>query len=103
MINIFLVVQIIIAVFLVGVILLQKDSSDGLGGLSGSGAMNVLSFTKSAENLLTKLTKYLALAFIINSLILGNLATRIGKSNSLIEKIEHHKINHNSESVPVGE
>jgi preprotein translocase subunit SecG len=101
MISIFLVIQIIISVFLVGVILLQKDASDGLSGLSGSGIMGGVMAPKSVENTLTKITKYLAIAFIVNSLILGNIASRAGKSSSLIEKIEHYKSD--SKTVPVGD
>ncbi|MCE2991494.1 MAG: preprotein translocase subunit SecG [Candidatus Jidaibacter sp.] len=81
-----LAVQIVIVLSLVGIILLQKNGSDSLAGLSGGGH-NVLS-GRSTTNILTKATIILAICFIFNSLIIAKLVNTSHKTNkSLIESI----------------
>ena len=66
-----LIVQIILALLIVVVVLMQKSSSIGLGAYSGS---NESVFgQKGSGGFLTKLTFTLALAFVINTLVLGYL------------------------------
>ena len=69
--TVLLVLHLLVAIFLVGIILLQRASGgalDGLGG--GSGASSFLS-ARGTGNLLTKATAILATIFIITSISLS--------------------------------
>ncbi len=69
--TVLLVIHLIVAIFLVAVILLQRSEGgalDGLGG--GSGAGNILT-ARSKGNFLTRLTAILATIFIITSISLS--------------------------------
>jgi preprotein translocase subunit SecG len=86
---VFLVIQIILAVAIIGTVLLQRGSGDGLGSLGGGGISgnNIISGRASAS-FLSKATTFLMLTFMVNSLILGNLSTRRHSTKSVVEKIE---------------
>lgn len=86
--TVLLVIHLLVAIFLVAVILLQRSEGgalDGLGG--GSGAGNFLT-ARGTGNLLTRTTAILATLFIITSISLSfyykgrNTATK-----SLIDSI----------------
>lgn len=85
---IMLVVQILLAVALIGIILVQRNSQDG-GGLmgSGGGTMGGLFTARGSANLLTRTTAILAALFIINSLALGIMASRGHANRSLIDQL----------------
>ena len=91
--NILLVVNVILAVILVIIVLLQKSEGGALGiGVSQESFM----FSRTAGDFLTKATAVIATLFIICSLSLtiisrGDLAS----DSSVIDKIEQ-----NSEEVP---
>ena len=68
-----LIVQIVLAITITIAVLLQKSSSIGLGAYSGS---NESVFgAKGPTGFLAKFTFTLALAFVINTLVLGVLYT----------------------------
>jgi preprotein translocase subunit SecG len=91
---ILLVIHIIIAILLVGIILIQRTSNDGLSGLSGGSNTGVMS-SRASANLLTRITAILAALFMVNSLVLANLAARSHKTVSVIDQVvpnqEKHK------------
>lgn len=85
MLHILLVVQIIVAVAMVIVILLQRNASDGLSGLGGgSSGGNSLISGRTSANVLTKTTAILAVIFMGNSL---TMATITARSSSPVEKL----------------
>jgi preprotein translocase subunit SecG len=77
-----LVLHIVIAVFLVGMILVQKNEGGlgGLGGGSGSGGMGGFLAGRTQANLLTRTTAGLAAAFFVTSLVLALMSTHGGQS-----------------------
>jgi preprotein translocase subunit SecG len=81
-----LVIHIFICVSLIGIILLQKSGTDGLSGLQSGSNMNLFSGRTSA-NILTKTTTILAVLFMVNSLLLGNLAAKKYEEKSIADKI----------------
>lgn len=83
MINILLVLNIIVVVLLIGIILLQK-SEGGVLGMGGSGSKNGLLTTRSAGNLITKITYILSTLFFIICILLAALVSRREKSKSFI-------------------
>ena len=69
--TILLIIQIFIIVTLCILVLIQKNSSDGLAGLSGGGH-NFIS-AKSAAGALNKLTMFFVIAFMVNSITIAKL------------------------------
>jgi len=64
-----LIVQVILAVFIVIAVLLQKSSSIGLGAYSGSN--DSVFGAKGPGSFLTKVTMALGLLFVVNTISLG--------------------------------
>jgi preprotein translocase subunit SecG len=91
MLDILLVVHVIISVLLIVVILLQKNNSDGLAGLGGGGSNMGLVTARSAANFFTRVTVFLAVLFIGNSLLLANLSNKGHKEETLTEKLKDSK------------
>lgn len=82
-----LVLQVIIAVSLILLVLIQKSDGDSLSGISGgSGGMNAVISSKASANILTKVTMTLAALFMLNCLILASISTT--KSESLKEELK---------------
>mgnify|MGYP001369403953 CR=1 FL=1 len=76
MLTVLLVVQSIVAVAMVGIILLQHTSADGLSGLSGGGGGNSLISSRASANILTRTTAILAFIFMANCLAMATIAAR---------------------------
>ena len=86
--NLFLVINIILAILLIGVILLQKSEGGALGlGVSQDSYIS----SRSASNFLTKATTIIATLFIITSLTLTIMSKKELSTISVIEKIEEKK------------
>jgi preprotein translocase subunit SecG len=82
--TILLVAHLIVVVFLIGLILIQRSDSDGLSGLGGGGG-NLLS-GRAAGNVLTRTTAILATLFIVNSLVLAVMSSHRG-GQSLVDSV----------------
>ena len=83
--NLILVLNIILAIILVIVILLQKSE----GGALGIGASQESFITsRSAGNILTKITAIIATLFIITSISLTIIAKKTMPTTSVLEKVE---------------
>ena len=83
--NFILVSNIILAIILVIVILLQKSE----GGALGIGASQESFITsRSAGNILTKVTALIATLFIITSISLTIMAQKEISTSSVLEKVE---------------
>lgn len=84
--QVLLVVQVILAVGLIGMVLIQRSESDGFG--LGGGGGGVIS-GRAQANLMTRTTAIFAALFIINSLALSVLAANSTRGgSSIIETIE---------------
>ena len=66
----FIVVEVLCCLLLIGLILLQKSKSEGLGLAFGAGAGESL-FGARAGNVLSRATVILGIVFLANSLLLG--------------------------------
>jgi len=83
--NIILVLNIILAVLLVAIILLQKSEGGALGlGVSQDSFIS----SRSAGGFLTKATAVIATLFIITSISLTIMSKEEFSSTSVLEKIE---------------
>ncbi len=83
--NFILVLNIILAILLVIVVLLQKSEGGALGiGASQDSFMS----SRSAGNLLTKATAIIATLFIITSISLTIIGQKEISTSSVLEKVE---------------
>ena len=91
--NILLTINIVLAILLVIVVLLQKSEGGALGiGVSQDNFM----FSRSAGNFLTKTTSIIAALFILCSISLTIISREdLTPSTSVLDKIEE-----NSEETP---
>ena len=86
--NFILIVDIILAVLLIGSILLQKSEGGALGlGVSQDNFMS----SRSASSFLTKATTILATLFIITSISLTIMSRDEFSTTSVLEKVEEKK------------
>ncbi|STQ86426.1 preprotein translocase subunit SecG [Helicobacter muridarum] len=86
--NILIIIQIILSVSIVVVVLLQKSSSIGLGAYSGSNES--LFGAKGPANFMAKVTMFLGIIFIVNTIGLSYLYN-IQSSKSVIDDIDLQK------------
>jgi preprotein translocase subunit SecG len=82
-----LVIHVLLAIALVGVILLQRTSSDGGGLMGGSSNMGGLMSVRGTANLLTRITGFLAAAFIATSILLTIVGGTHKTSSSIVDQI----------------
>lgn len=82
--QVLLVIQVLLAIGLIGMVLIQRSDSDGFGLGGGSGS-NLLS-GRSSANLMTRTTAIFAALFIINSLALSVIAAN-SRAPSIVESI----------------
>ncbi|PIR31878.1 MAG: preprotein translocase subunit SecG [Alphaproteobacteria bacterium CG11_big_fil_rev_8_21_14_0_20_44_7] len=86
--TILLIIHLFIIVALVGIILVQRNSSDGLSGLGGGGSNpGSLVQVRGSGNFLTKTTGILAAAFMISSLTLAYVANK-EREGGLLNEVE---------------
>ena len=86
--NFILITNIILAILLIGVILLQRSEGGALG--LGVSQDNFIS-SRSASSFLTKTTAILATLFIITSISLTIISKEEFSSTSVLEKVEEEK------------
>ncbi len=85
--EVLLVLHLIIIISLVGVILMQPSSADGIVSMNNS--LSSFLGGRAAANFMTRLTAILATAFILNSLVLAYMASHTEREASLIEALEN--------------
>ena len=80
-----IVVHVIVCLFLIGVVLLQQGrSADLAGAFGGQGAQTAFG-PRAAANVLTRLTTWSAVIFMITSISLTVLYVRSGSSHSVLD------------------
>ena len=87
--TILFVLQVIVAVCLIGFILIQHGKGADAGAAFGSGASSTVFGSQGSSNFLTKSTAVLAFIFLGNSLLLAYLASQsIRIQTSVMEQEE---------------
>ena len=74
--TILLVAQVLIAISLIGMILIQHGKGADAGAAFGSGASSTVFGSQGSSNFLTKATAILAFLFLANSLTLAYIASK---------------------------
>ncbi len=80
----FIIIEVLCCLLLIGLILLQKSKSEGLGMAFGAGVGESL-FGARAGNVLSKATVVLGIVFMANTLLLGILFAQ--KDKSLMDQV----------------
>ena len=95
--NFVLILNIILAILLIVVILLQKSEGGALGlGVSQDSFIS----SRSASNFLTKSTTIIATLFIITSISLTIMSKEKFSSSSVLETIEEEKEDSTEPQIP---
>lgn len=85
--SVLIVFQVILTVSIVIAVLLQKSSSIGLGAYSGSNES--LFGAKGPANFMAKITMFLGLLFIVNTIALGYMYnTKSNHNSSVLDGVE---------------
>ena len=98
--NIILILNIVLAILLVAVVLLQKSEGGSLG--LGASQESFIS-SRSAGSFLTKTTAIIAIFFIITSISLTIMSKDEFSSSSVLEKIEEEKEDSSEPQIPKSE
>jgi preprotein translocase subunit SecG len=89
MIYLVVVLHIVVSLFIVGVVLLQQGKSADLAGAFGGQGSQTAFGPRGAANLLTKLTTYSAIIFMLTSIGLTVLLARAGGDHSVLSGSAH--------------
>ena len=84
--GLLIVIEVVSALLLIGFILLQKTKDEGLGLAFGAGVGETL-FGSRAGNVLTKITIGLAVIFLVDTLMLGYMASGTMSSGSVVDRL----------------
>ena len=98
--NIILILNIVLAILLVAVVLLQKSEGGALG--LGASQESFIS-SRSASSFLTKTTAIIATFFIISSISLTIMSKDEFSSSSVLEKIEEDEEDTSEPQIPKSE
>ncbi len=85
--GILLVVQVLVAVALIALILMQHGKGADAGAAFGSGASATVFGARGSANFLSRATAVLAVVFFANSLTLAYLAASVPEARSLIDQM----------------
>src|SRR3984957_3781908 len=84
MVILLVIIHVIVCLFLVGVVLLQQGKSADLAGAFGGQGSQTAFGPRGAANLLTKLTTYSAIIFMLTSIGLTILLSRSSGDPSVL-------------------
>jgi len=84
--TVLLIIQVLVAVGLIGFILIQHGKGADAGAAFGSGASNTVFGAQGSGNFMTRTTTFLAFVFLANSLVLAYIAReRITQGQGLMQ------------------
>ncbi|MBM3582971.1 MAG: preprotein translocase subunit SecG [Alphaproteobacteria bacterium] len=84
--TVLVVIQVLLAVALVGVVLMQRSEGGGLG--MGQGGMGGFLSGRGQANMLTQLTAGIAALFMVTSLVLALVARDASRPASILEGVD---------------
>jgi len=97
--------HVIIAIFIIVLILVQKGKGADMGSAFGAGASGTIFGSKGSANFLSRATAVLATIFFITSLTLAYLNKGTVKVDSVLDQIQPEEIiineSQNQESLPL--
>lgn len=84
MFSVLVILQVVIAIALIGLVLIQQGKGADMGAAFGSGASGTVFGSRGSANFLSRSTAGLATAFFITSLALAYLANNQGTSSGSV-------------------
>ncbi len=98
-----LILQMIIALLMIILVLLQKSDGDSLSGIGGgSGGLNSIMSSKSSATFLSKATMFLIAAFMVNCLVLAAISNSENKAiKKDLDKIIEQQNKSETPAVPL--
>jgi len=101
--TLLLVLQVVVAIALIGFILIQHGKGADAGAAFGSGASSTVFGSRGAGNFMTKTTTALAIIFLANSLLLAYLAASAPRDTGslLDDEVPAAIIQEQTETQPV--
>tara|TARA_Y100001970_G_C14180741_1_gene829695 strand:+ start:1325 stop:1636 length:312 start_codon:yes stop_codon:yes gene_type:complete len=94
-----IIIQLILAVFLVILVLLQGTDNEGLG-LGGGGGIGGMMSARGSANLLSRLTALTATLFMIMSVVL-TITASVGSEKNILESLPSVNAASENDSEPV--
>lgn len=89
MIYLLVVLHVIVSLFIIGVVLLQQGKSADLAGAFGGQGSQTAFGPRGAANLLTRLTTYSAIVFMLTTIGLTILLSRASGDHSVLSGTGH--------------
>ncbi|MFA5940274.1 MAG: preprotein translocase subunit SecG [Sinimarinibacterium sp.] len=86
--TVLVIVQVLVAVALVGLILLQHGKGADAGAAFGSGASGTVFGSRGSANFLSRATSWLATVFFAASLALAYLVHGERKQDSIVDRVQ---------------
>ena len=84
LVGLLVTLHVIVSLFIIGVVLLQQGKSADLAGAFGGQGSQTAFGPRGAANLLTKLTTYSAIIFMLSSIGLTILLSRASSDHSVL-------------------
>ena len=100
--SILVAIDVLLAIGIIGLILIQHGKGADVGAAFGSGASGTVFGSKGSASFLTRLTAILATLFFVNSLALAYLASNRPVAESVIDNIEQTEINATTDIPELG-
>jgi preprotein translocase subunit SecG len=87
MVTLLVILHVIVCLFLIGVVLLQQGKSADLAGAFGGSGSQTAFGPRGASNLLTRLTTWSAVVFMLTSISLTILMSRASSHRSVLSDL----------------
>ena len=98
--QVLIVVYLIVALCLIGLVLIQQGKGADMGASFGAGSSATIFGSSGSGNFLTKTTTWLAVAFFIISLVLGNLTANRVKATDEWNDLANPVAEQNADDIP---
>lgn len=101
--EVLLVIDLIVAIMLIGLILIQQGKGADMGASFGGGGSNTVFGSTGSGNFLTRTTAVLATIFFIVSLALGNMSNNQGVTEDTWENLDVPAVEQSEEQPAAGD
>jgi len=98
--SILVAIDVLLAISIIGLILIQHGKGADVGAAFGSGASGTVFGSQGSASFLTRVTAILATLFFVNSLALAYLASNRPVAESVIDNVEQTEINTTVTDIP---
>ncbi len=98
--SILVAIDVLLAIGIIGLILIQHGKGADVGAAFGSGASGTVFGSQGSASFLTRVTAVLATLFFVNSLALAYLASNRPTAESVIDNVEQTEVNTTVTDIP---